>query len=425
MKNWKRVSLLLLSLVLLSGMTNVSALAEDKPVEVIVWKRLFEEWNQQFFLDCAEKYNAENRGYHITMEIVAENGFNELLNAARETGTAPVMYDNNHNYIAQMAARQEIMPLTGLLSEEAEKDVLKNVADVISYEGKLYGYPQFIELGNVLFYRKDMMEAAGITSVPKTWAELLEAGQKMTTPEVFGLEIPCWGDMQWTMWGWMLQSGHLALTDDWSAPNVKDYRDLCLFWRDCYATDAVPQQNLDAYTSVGSLCRGEVAMTICGSYGLGEIANSYPDVKDVIGIAAIPTKDGEPAPTSVYGGFSFVVDAKATPEQAAGAADFLTWMLHDPNVIGNFFELASFGKTPATISAAAWLAENEADNPYVEVLNYISSTAQSEPLHPWDITIATGLMLENVASGAMEVDEAIDQCEKTIQSIIESQKLAK
>lgn len=413
---------LLLALCLLLGGTQLSALAQDAPIEIVVWKKMFETWNQQFFLDCAEAYNNENRGYRVTVEIVAESGFDDLMNAARATGTAPDIFDVNHNYVQSTAKRQEILPLNGLMSEEAIADVSDTLRGVLSLDGQLYGYPQFMEFSNVLFYRTDLLEAAGYDHAPATWDELLDAAVKMTTNDIFGLALPSWGEMTWTTWGWMMQSGHLALTDNWDAPNIKDFRDFALFLKEAYETEAVPQEKLCGFADIGAFARGEVAMALSGSWGVGNVINDYPEVADKFAISPCPTKDGQPAPTTCYGGYSFMIDAKsAHPE---GAADFLEWMLHNGERMAVFFELAQFGKAPGTVSCAAFLADKYPDSPFIETLNTVGATAQSEPLYPWDITMVTGAMFENVAAGRMDVDEAIRQAEENIQQIIDSQKLA-
>lgn len=420
----RKLFALTLVVCVLLGCLNFSALAEtEEPVEIIVWKRMFETWNQDFFKQCAEEYNALNRGYKITLEIVAESGFDDLMTAARATGTAPDIYDINHNYVSQYAERQEILPLDGLMPDEAIDNVQDNLRSVISYDGKLYGYPQFLEFSNVLFYRTDLMEVAGIDEVPTTWEEWKTAAEKMTTAETFGLTIPSWGEMTWTMWGWMLAEGHLALTDNWDAPNIKDYRDTALFIKSLYDSGAVPAEALAGHSDIGPFGRGETAMALSGSWGVGNILNEYPDIADKFGVTTMPTKDGDPTRTTTcFGGYSFVIDAKT--EHAEGCADFLNWMLNDAERMGEFFELAQFGKTGATKTIAAWLDENYGDNTVVQTMNALGVTAQSEPLYPWDITMVTGVMFENVASGSMEVDDAIAQAEADIQLIIESQGLA-
>ncbi|HCR39677.1 MAG TPA: ABC transporter substrate-binding protein, partial [Lachnospiraceae bacterium] len=57
------------------------------------------------------------------------------------------------------------------------------------------------EPSTVLFYRTDLFEQAGITKVPTTWDELIEAGKKLTTNEIFGLSIPDFPSMGWCTWG--------------------------------------------------------------------------------------------------------------------------------------------------------------------------------------------------------------------------------
>ena len=420
----RKLFALALAVRMLLGCVNLSALAEtEEPVEIIVWKRMFESWNQDFFKECAEAYNAENRGYKITMEIVAESGFNDLMTAARATGTAPDIYDINHNYVAQYAKRQEVLARDDLMPADAISNVQDNLRTVLSYDGKLYGYPQFLEFSNVLFYRTDLMEAAGIDKVPTTWEEWKTAAEKMTTAETFGLTIPSWGEMTWPMWGWMLAEGHLALTDNWDAPNIKDYRDTALFIKSLYDCGAVPAEGLAGHSDISAFGRGETAMALSGSWGIGNILNEYTDIADKFGMTTMPTKDGdETRTTTCFGGYSFVIDAKT--EHAQGCADFLNWMLNDAERLGKFFELAQFGKTGATKTTAEWLTTNYGDNTAVQTMNALAVTAQSEPLYPWDITMVTGVMFENVASGNMDVDEAIKQAENDIQLIIDSQGLA-
>jgi multiple sugar transport system substrate-binding protein len=56
--------------------------------------------------------------------------------------------------------------------------ILKPVTDTAKYFGKLYAAPYLTDAG-LLYYRKDLLDAAGITSPPKTWDELKADCQKV------------------------------------------------------------------------------------------------------------------------------------------------------------------------------------------------------------------------------------------------------
>ena len=95
------------------------------------------------------------------------------------------------------------------------------VRDYAHYQGKVYRVPGQVEAMWML-YRKDIYEAAGL-SVPTTWEEMVEIGQKLTHPEEnkWGLIIAGQkGAFLSNELGlWMLQGGGDYI--DWSLPGSK------------------------------------------------------------------------------------------------------------------------------------------------------------------------------------------------------------
>src|ERR1035437_2556204 len=79
-------------------------------------------------------------------------------------------------------------------------DFFKSIRDGLSYNGKLYAAPFYGE-GSSLFYRKDLLTAAGITmSAKPTWTEVAAAANKLNNPSanVAGIclrGLPGWGEM--------------------------------------------------------------------------------------------------------------------------------------------------------------------------------------------------------------------------------------
>jgi multiple sugar transport system substrate-binding protein len=56
--------------------------------------------------------------------------------------------------------------------------ILKPVIETAKYFGKLYAAPYLTD-GGMLYYRKDLLEAAGVTAPPKTWDEMAAACKKV------------------------------------------------------------------------------------------------------------------------------------------------------------------------------------------------------------------------------------------------------
>lgn len=88
-------------------------------------------------------------------------------------------------WTTEFAANRWIMPLP---ADAVPTDkMLKGPVDAATYRGKLFGAPYYTD-GALLFHRTDLMQAAGITAPPKTWAEMEAQCQKiLALPQANGM----------------------------------------------------------------------------------------------------------------------------------------------------------------------------------------------------------------------------------------------
>ena len=87
---------------------------------------------------------------------------------------------------AEFAANKYIVELPK--DEFPLEDMFGPTVETATYFDKLYGIPQASD-GGMLYYRTDLMEAAGIDAPPATWAEMAEqCKQIQATPEGKGLD---------------------------------------------------------------------------------------------------------------------------------------------------------------------------------------------------------------------------------------------
>jgi len=87
---------------------------------------------------------------------------------------------------AEFAANKYIVELPK--DEFPLDDMFGPTVETATYFDKLYGIPQASD-GGMLYYRTDLMEAAGIDAPPATWAEMAEqCKQIQATPEGKGLD---------------------------------------------------------------------------------------------------------------------------------------------------------------------------------------------------------------------------------------------
>lgn len=404
----KLLTITLAIVMILSLFAIPTASATDGKTEVVLWNRIFEDWNREWCEAIVEEFNNDpDQEYYITQEFVDGAAWDEKITAARNAGTAPDLLLINYSNLVWAAVQGLLLPTDDLIPAEAYDDLYDNVRDMMTVNGQLYGYPQMLEPAVVLYYRTDLLAEAGYDAPPKTWDEFLEIAQALTTDDMFGATFY---ENEWSMWGFEHNAaGHWPIADDWSEADCQDqgYIDLANFIKALYDSEAVPAQKLEVYNGSARLIGEEsVAMTFSGSWGIAEILTNFPEMADVIGVAPAPTQDGSPF-TSTVGGWTYQIDAKSSNPE--GAAAYITWLLaSDPARAASFFEAANFSKYSPRASVDEYLATNTAakDDVWTQTISSeIIPYAISEPIYAWDISaIMINAFGEVVVNGATAED---------------------
>ncbi|GHU71344.1 sugar ABC transporter substrate-binding protein [Clostridia bacterium] len=427
MKGINRIITAILALAILLSMTAVPAavLAEaDRPV-VTFWNQIFEEWNRTWWEEVAQEYNDDaSQPYTIQMEFIDGGAVEERLAAARAAGTTPDIFVINYSNLPRAVQEGYTYPTEGLIAPEAYDDLYENVREMITVGDHTYGYPQMLEPAVVMYYRKDLLEAAGL-SVPKTWDEFRAAAAALTTDDMFGATM----NYEWSLWGWeYTAAGHWPITEDWSQADLdQGYIDLLQFIGDLYHDESVPAQALEGYNGSSRLvCDDSVAITFSGSWGIGAIMTDYPEMAELIGVAAAPTKDGSPFHSTV-GGWTLQIDAHSkNPE---GAAHFISYALaEDVARTGRFFEAANFSKYSTRKSVDEYLTTNTAakDDEWMQaVTSEIIPYAISEPIYNWEISAYILAATGEVVINNITPEEALATATSEINTFITNNNLAK
>lgn len=85
----------------------------------------------------------------------------------------------------ELASAGWLLPLNEWFSPEEQQQYIPAMIDAQTVNGSIYGVPNLMDFG-ALFYRKDILEEAGVEP-PKTWMELVEIARKLQKPpELFG-----------------------------------------------------------------------------------------------------------------------------------------------------------------------------------------------------------------------------------------------
>lgn len=116
------IGLILVAVIVLSMLP--ASLAQEGKIEVVLWNRIFEDWNRKWCEDMVEQFNQDpNQKYFVTQEFVDGAAWDEKVSAARAAGTMPDMFLINYSNLIWNAVDGYIMPLDELIPEEAWADV--------------------------------------------------------------------------------------------------------------------------------------------------------------------------------------------------------------------------------------------------------------------------------------------------------------
>lgn len=404
----------------------------SEKVVVEFWAQKFEDTTDAWFKKWTEEFNKSQDKIQVKLQIVPGDAWAQKLKAAQASGKAPDVLTMNYSNIAPSAKLEQIKPLNDLMKPESFDDLHDNVKDFVTVNGKYYAFPKLVEPSAVLYYRKDLFEAAGINPdrPPVTWDELIEYGKKLTQKGIYGFSIAQTApDLGWSSWGLQYNSaGHLPITDDWSKANVMDdgYRKLLTFYKTLYQEGIIPKQALSGYADAAPFGKGKLAMVASGSWSMGLFRNEYKNMLDKIGVAPMPSIDGDQTkPTATLGGWTLVVDGKS--KHPNEAAQYIEWLLAgDPNIMIDFFKTSKFSKfSPRKSVDEAMNKDPEAskDEWRKLVAEKIIPYAKAEPNYPWDISMAFSTAIESAMKGE-DVEKALQKAEKTINDFIAKQKLA-
>lgn len=189
---------LVISVCLMLSMVSV-AFAEPVTLSYNDWSYVDEGWKDCYtalFAQFDELYGSE-----IDLQV-GGNAFADTLNnllIQAAGGNPPDIAKIKTEWLPQFLAMGVLADLTPYLPEEMESDFYSGTLDAYRYNGGLYAIPYFSQ-SYAVFYNKDLLEQAGITELPKTFDELIEAAYKVSAlgsdengNTIYGLGLPANG----------------------------------------------------------------------------------------------------------------------------------------------------------------------------------------------------------------------------------------
>ena len=207
--------------------------------------------------------------------------------------------------------------------EEGKTDEEIAKIEVPGYLNSIVEQPQ---VGGV-FYNKDLFEAAGVTEEPKTWAEFLDACQKLKDSGVGPIaQDSAYADFafyhQLVRYLGEEKIAELDNNGGWSDSDaVKAAQDIIDLRSKGFLADGAPDEYPASQNKVGF---GTAAMVVCANYVTSEV-NKNAGTEVNWGLFNYPAVDGGVDNTSAYAGANSLAVTEYS-ENAQAAFDFIIFL---------------------------------------------------------------------------------------------------
>ena len=226
-------------------------------------------------------FESENPGVHVKYETAGWDAYFTKLQTMVAANKAPDAFELNYENFVTYAEKGALLDLGPLMAADAGFDAAvynPTALAAFAQDGKQYGLVESFS-NVVLFYNKDLFDAAGVAypSAEWTWKEELEAAQKLTDA---GKGV--WGDFApiqfWEFYKTIAQNGGSILSPDKKTVTIDSPQNVeTLTWMiDKVNTYKVTPSDADmaGQASEDLFKAGKIAMLRTGIWLLGDFAQN-------------------------------------------------------------------------------------------------------------------------------------------------------
>jgi multiple sugar transport system substrate-binding protein len=264
--------------------------------------------------ELVRDFEAENPGIRVRVQQIPWTAAHEKLLTAHVGEATPDVAQLGNTWIPEFAAIDALRPLDSLVAASpgiAPSSYFEGIWATNVVDGAIYGIPWYVDT-RLVFYRSDILAAAGYAALPSSWVEWREAMiaiRARADPGEYAIFLPT---NEWPQPVILaLQTGstlldergrHGAFSDSSFRRGFEFYIGL---FRDSLAPPITSNQISNVYQEFAN---GTFAMMITGPWNIGEFRRRLPpEMQDKWATAPIPGPSGGSSGISMAGGASLVM----------------------------------------------------------------------------------------------------------------------
>lgn len=300
-RTWKRLGIFALLGLVLSWVISCSSNAPSTSGGSSASKPEIEFWTMQlqpeftdYFNQLIANFEQANPNLKVRWVDVPWTAMQSKILTAVSAKTAPDVVNLNPDFASQLAGRNAWLDLNNKIPAEVRQQYLPNIWKANTLNDQSFGIPWYLTT-RVAIYNRDILQRAGVSKPPATYAELAQAAkeikQKTGKYAFFITFVP---EDSGEVMESLVQMGVQLLDDQGKAAfNTPKGKAAFQYWVDLYKNDLLPKEALTQghRHAIELYQAGETAILASGAEFLNTIAKNAPAIAQVS--ASAPQITGE------------------------------------------------------------------------------------------------------------------------------------
>ncbi|WP_017715861.1 ABC transporter substrate-binding protein [Kamptonema formosum] len=297
--------------------------------EVQFWTMQLHPEFTDYFNSLIASFESENPDIKVRWVDVPWSAMESKILAAVSAKTAPDVVNLNPNFASLLAGRNAWLYLDSKVPPTVRDQYLPNIWKASTLDGKSFGIPWYLTT-RITIYNTQILQQAGITSPPATYAQLAEAAkqikQKTGKYAFFVTFVP--EDSAEVLESLVQMGVQLVDSQGKAAFNTPEGKAAFQYWADLYKNGLLPKEALTQghRRAIELYQAGEIAFLNSGPQFFKTIAQNAPAVAQVS--AAAPEITG---PTGKKNVAVMNLSIPQSTDQPDAALKFALFVTNDKN----------------------------------------------------------------------------------------------
>lgn len=364
------------------------------------------------------QFERDNPQIKVELQAIPLTAAHEKLLTAFAADALPDVCQLGNTWVAEFAQLKTLEPLQPWIARSQvvdPEDYFAGIWDTNVIAGQVVGVPWYVDT-RLLFYRKDILRAAGVEQLPVTWAEwnqAMAAVKRYVGPDRYAILMPLNEFEQLLSLGLQSNDPLLRDGDDYGNFRSPGFARALDFYANVFAQGWAPKLSETQVSNVWDLFfKGQFSFYLSGPWNIREFRRREPTgMEGQWGTMPLPGPDGPGA--GIAGGSSLVI-FRASEHKAA--AWKLIEFLSRPDIQQRFHAL--IGDLPPRRST--WRAPELAGDALARAFAaQLERTKPTPKVLEWErIAQEMRLVSERVVRGGLAQDQALIELDQQVDRIL-------